>query len=628
MTEPNYPIPFEAPEPERLAPLFPGYSIEYLIATGGMGAVYKAVQNSLDRPVAIKILPREFGQDKEFRANFETEAKTMARLNHPNLIGVYDFGEVDGMLFIIMEFVPGKTLFHSAHGTAIAAEVAARIVVGVCQALGHAHEHGILHRDIKPGNILLDQQARPKIGDFGLARPIGEKVKDGETIFGTPHYTAPEVIKSPNSVDARADIFSVGVVFHELLTGRLPAADSRPPSLISGCDPRFDAIIRRATNVTPELRYASAAEMAKDISAVTSNAPSQAAIRRTGAAAGPAAVAASGPAQAAALRTAAPVAGLQQLRRPAGRSAPVATPVPVPTSGSGNSVGVLAFLAGAAAIGAVAFFLLRGQGSVESPPPELPKVVEIPGPGSKPAPKPKPSPSSDPAPKPSAGNEVAKPSPKPAVTPEVAKPDPAEVVKEPTVVPPLFDVPTFLDKARSATRLRAARSLAENNKEIEKNYSAFERRVKREVRDLDKVARGFIENKVEENLSKWRMEGNRVPKTLELPGDKDGVGWGGPGKDKNDGFLKSLKEIHADFLAKQQKIDDQLKVEMLGLATTFYLPGLKKKIDLLGDPNQAPAVALIQAEIDLVQNNVVYFITLMRGVTADVPAGDSVKIDP
>ncbi|MEI7955369.1 MAG: serine/threonine-protein kinase, partial [Verrucomicrobiota bacterium] len=279
MTDSTTTETFEAPEPSRLAPLFPGYEIECLIAMGGMGAVYKAVQLSLDRPVAIKILPREFGEDESFRANFKAEAKAMARLNHPNLIGVYDFGEVAGMLFIIMEFVPGQTLYHSAHGIAIAPEAAARIVVGICLGLAHAHEHGVLHRDIKPGNILLDQQARPKIGDFGLARPIGAAVKVGETIFGTPHYTAPEVLQHPHRVDARADVFSVGVVLHELLTGRLPASDLRPASVICGCDARFDAIIRRATHMVPEQRYVSAADMARDLRAITQVAAAPAAAK-------------------------------------------------------------------------------------------------------------------------------------------------------------------------------------------------------------------------------------------------------------------------------------------------------------------------------------------------------------
>ena len=580
MTEPNHVTPFEAPEPAWLAPLFPGYTIECLIATGGMGAVYKAVQNSLDRPVAIKILPREFGQDKEFRANFETEAKTMARLNHPNLIGVYDFGEVEGMLFIIMEFVPGKTLFHSAHGTAIAADESARIVIGVCQALAHAHEHGILHRDIKPGNILLDQQARPKIGDFGLARPIGTKLKDGETIFGTPHYTAPEVLKYPDSVDARADIFSVGVVFHELLTGRLPAADPRPPSLIAGCDPRFDAIIRRATHPSPELRYASASDMAKEITTVAANAAGHSARLRT------------------------------TMPAPGARPMPVRGVAQVSSSGSGTAAGVIGFLAIAVAIGFALFIVLKKP----TAPPVEPVVTAPPVVTPPPAPAPKPPPKVEPKPEPKPEITEVKPTPTPE--PEVVKVDPAPVMKEPPAPMPTFDVPGFLEKARALTRQKAAPYLAAHAKEIEKNYSAFERRVKRELRDLDRVTRGFVETRTEESLETWRKDGNRVPKSLGIPGGPGGGGggWGNWGGNRNEGFVKSVEVIQAEFLAKQQKIDDDLEAKMLELASGTYLLGLRKQIERLADPNEAPSVELIQAEIEAVQENLAYFIALMRGV--------------
>ncbi len=270
MSDSHHQEGFLAPEPAELNELFPGYQIEGLIATGGMGAVYCAVQKSLDRTVALKILPHEFSNDAAFCEGFEAEAKAMARLNHPNLIGVYDFGEVNGMLYIIMEYVPGKSIYHSAHGQAIDPTEVIRLVSGVCSGLAHAHENGIIHRDIKPSNILLDLNAQPKIGDFGLARPMERQIQEGEEIFGTPHYTAPEVVDHPHSVDYRADIFSVGVLLHELLTGRLPADDPRPPSAISRCDSRFDAIVRKATHPTPSSRYSNAGEMAKDLARISS----------------------------------------------------------------------------------------------------------------------------------------------------------------------------------------------------------------------------------------------------------------------------------------------------------------------------------------------------------------------
>lgn len=266
------PAHFVAPSLEGIAPHFPSYEMEHFIAQGGMGAVYQARQISLDRQVAIKILPREFGQDETFRASFEAEAKAMAKLNHPNLIGVYDFGEVDGMLFLIMEYVNGKSLFHSSHGIAIEPAQAAEIVSAICHGLEHAHAAGILHRDVKPANILLTPDATPKIGDFGLAGPIDAAASDDEVVYGTPGYTAPEVI-SRGAVDHRADIFSTGVILHELLTGSLPDSSSTPPSTISGCPASFDSIVARSTHANPEMRFASAGEMAKALEGAATTSP-------------------------------------------------------------------------------------------------------------------------------------------------------------------------------------------------------------------------------------------------------------------------------------------------------------------------------------------------------------------
>jgi serine/threonine protein kinase len=593
MSDPVHAVPFEAPDPSRLAPLFPGFRIEFLIATGGMGAVYKAVQISLDRPVAIKILPREFGRDQEFRRSFETEAKTMARLNHPNLIAVYDFGEADGMLFIIMEFVPGKTLFHSAHNKAVAQEEAARIVVGACDALAHAHEHGILHRDIKPGNILLDQQARPKIGDFGLARPIGAAVRDGETIFGTPHYTAPEVLKFPDKVDARADIFSIGVVFHELLTGRLPADDPRPASAIIGCDPKFDAIIRRATHPSADLRYASAAELAKEIRAVTS---------------GPNGL------------------GARTVRAPLAASAPAGRPQtfrPAVVRHSGSNAGVvLGILAIAGALLLAVLIVTRGgQSEGKVAPGQTVSDPQPPPPAPKPPPPPvKPKPRPEPAPEPEVTR--VRPEPEPEPEPEVVKVEPA--APEPAPLP-TFDVPGFLDKARTITRQRAAPLLAKQAEELKENIDAFERRVKRELREMDKIRRAFIEPRSEESFEDWRKDGNRLPENLDLPPGMDGGGFGGPfggggrrglrggGRDEEKGFFSTLTDLHKDYLAKQTAIDGELELGMMDLANKIYILGLRKQIERLTDPNEVPSVGLLTEEIEAVQANIKYFIALMRG---------------
>lgn len=239
--------------------LLPAYEFESFIAQGGMGAVYKARQRSLDRDVAIKILPRELGADPEFKSSFETEARAMARLNHPNLVGVYDSGEVDGMLFIVMEFVNGKPLYYSAYNTAIDPQQAAQIVKGICDGLAHAHEHGVIHRDIKPANILLTPKREPKIGDFGLAQPV--EAEGPGLIMGTPGYAAPELTENPEQADQRSDIFAVGVILYELLTGKRPDEGIQPPSVLVGCDRDLDVICNHAIHPDPNGRYPDAAQM-------------------------------------------------------------------------------------------------------------------------------------------------------------------------------------------------------------------------------------------------------------------------------------------------------------------------------------------------------------------------------
>ncbi|MCX6877065.1 MAG: serine/threonine-protein kinase [Verrucomicrobia bacterium] len=609
MSDPDPIATFEAPDAIRLASLFPGYEIDCLIATGGMGAVYRAVQLSLDRPVAIKILPREFGEDESFRASFEAEAKAMARLNHPNLIGVYDFGEVAGMLFIVMEFVPGKTLFHSAHGIAIAPDEAARIVTDVCLGLAHAHEHGILHRDIKPGNILLDQHARPKIGDFGLARPIGTAVEDGETIFGTPHYTAPEVLKYPNSVGVRADIFSVGVVLHELLTGRLPANDPRPPSVICGCDHRFDAIIRRATHPSADLRYTSAAEMAKDLCAITHAFPGQ-------------------------------ISRLRSTVPPGTRPAPLPRAFASAADSSGGML-VLAVVGVAAALVAAIFIVLKRPASPST------DTDPVPPPSSAPAPTP-PRPTVERTPKPLPETVEWKPAPKPEPIPEsipepvIAKTDPVPVKPAPAPLPS-FDVPAFFDRVRGIMRQKAAPIIAAYEKDLVKNFEAFERSVKREVRKLDKSIESTVETLADGITDKWRSDGLRLPKTLELPEDKADKGGGrrpgprgGPGggpsaADQEKDFRAKFKDLHAKSLAKQNKLDQKLELDMLELSATYIL-GLTKQIERLTDPVELPSVALLRTEIGATQDKPHYFTDLMRGIDPNAPkepaAGANAKADP
>ena len=219
---------FIPPQPEELAGQFPHLEIIELLGQGGMGAVYKARQKQLDRLVALKILPPEVEQQAAFAERFTREARSLARLNHPYIVTVYDFGHTaEDLYFFVMEFVEGTDLRHVIQSAKLSPKEALAIVPQVCEALQFAHDEGIVHRDIKPENILLDKRGRVKIADFGLAKLLDSPatvytLTQAGQRMGTPHYMAPEQIEHPDQVDHRADIFSLGVTFYQLLTGELP----------------------------------------------------------------------------------------------------------------------------------------------------------------------------------------------------------------------------------------------------------------------------------------------------------------------------------------------------------------------------------------------------------------------
>jgi serine/threonine protein kinase len=274
------PPPFEPPSPQILAPHFPQLEILELIGRGGMGAVYKARQPSLDRLVALKILPPSVAGGTGFSERFTREARALARLNHPNIVTVYDFGQAAGMPYFIMEYVDGLNLRELQRGGKLSSRQALQIVRQICEALQFAHDEGIVHRDIKPENILADQKGRVKIADFGIAKLIGETLPDpGLTgagdVVGTVHYMAPEQVEKPLTVDHRADIFSLGVVFYELLTGELPIGQFAPPSQKAQVDVRLDEVVVRALQKEPERRYQHASDMRTDVDTISATGPAQ-----------------------------------------------------------------------------------------------------------------------------------------------------------------------------------------------------------------------------------------------------------------------------------------------------------------------------------------------------------------
>jgi len=257
--------------PAELAPHFPQLEILECLGRGGMGVVYKARQKSLNRIVALKLLAPERVHDRGFADRFGREARALAALNHPNIVTVHDFGEAGGCFFLLMEFVDGVNLRQAMKAGRFTPEQALAIVPPICDALQYAHDHGVVHRDIKPENLLLDRTGRIKIADFGIARmleagaAVATAIPGESQPAGTPQYMAPEQKADPAHADNRADIYSLGVVLYEMLTGELPSDRLLPPSRKVQLDVRLDEIVLRAIEISPELRYQTAFDLRQQL---------------------------------------------------------------------------------------------------------------------------------------------------------------------------------------------------------------------------------------------------------------------------------------------------------------------------------------------------------------------------
>ncbi|MEM7013949.1 MAG: serine/threonine-protein kinase [Verrucomicrobiota bacterium] len=271
---------WQPPAAADLAPLLPGFEIVELLGRGGMGAVYKAIQKDLEREVAIKLLPPELGENPEFEARFRREAKSMAQLNHPNIVQVHDFGQTTaGHHYFVMEFIDGADLRDLIRNSRIDSVQALKVVSQICEALEFAHTKGYVHRDIKPANILVSRDGRVKVGDFGLAKLVDlERAKSATeqmdltmtgVAIGTPDYIAPEQMSEDGEVDHRADIYSLGIMFYEMLTGSLPRGAVKAPSdKLQALDVRIDGVVFKAMEPDPSDRYQTATHLRSDLDTI------------------------------------------------------------------------------------------------------------------------------------------------------------------------------------------------------------------------------------------------------------------------------------------------------------------------------------------------------------------------
>src|ERR1700683_4747531 len=258
------------------------YELNHLIARGGMAEVYRAHDRLLDRPVALKVLFSELSIDRSFVERFRREAQAAANLSHPNIVPVFDWGEDTGTYFIVMEFIDGRPLSSILKSAGpLSAERTADVGAHVAAALGFAHRHGVIHRDVKPGNVLITEEQQVKVTDFGIARALNteESLTQTGAVMGTATYFSPEQAEGIG-VDARSDICSLGVVLFEMATGRPPFLGETPvavaskhardmPPLPRELNPdlpvEIESVVMKAMAKSPDQRYDSAEDLRADL---------------------------------------------------------------------------------------------------------------------------------------------------------------------------------------------------------------------------------------------------------------------------------------------------------------------------------------------------------------------------
>ncbi len=278
--------------------LLGGYEIVEQIGHGGMATVYKAYHARLDRHVAIKVMLQSLAQEDDFQARFEREARIIARLDHPNIVPIYDFSEHEGNPYLVMKYVEGQTLEERLNQGALPLQEIPRVLRPVAEALAYAHQQGILHRDVKPSNIILADNGMVVLTDFGLARLVqtASSTMSQGTMIGTPHYISPEQALGQQELDARTDLYSLGVVLYELVVGRVPFAGDTPfsivhdhiysplpaPSTVNPAVPAaVEAVLVRALAKDPADRYQSARALTAAFEEALGRAPDQPRVAQT-----------------------------------------------------------------------------------------------------------------------------------------------------------------------------------------------------------------------------------------------------------------------------------------------------------------------------------------------------------
>lgn len=270
----------------------PGFQILSKIGQGAMAVVFKAKQLSLDRIVAIKVLPKRLSENAEFVERFYREGRAAARLNHPYIVQAYDVGESNGYHYFVMEYIDGDTIYDRITGDRPMEEShALSIIIQCARALGHAHSQGLIHRDVKPKNIMLTKSNDVKLADMGLAREVGDyatAAAEAGRAYGTPYYISPEQIRGEINIDCRADIYALGATFYHMVAGKVPFDGSTPSAVMhkhlkeplvppdhlnNKLSSGIGEIIEVMMAKSPEDRYPSTEELLADLEAVARGEP-------------------------------------------------------------------------------------------------------------------------------------------------------------------------------------------------------------------------------------------------------------------------------------------------------------------------------------------------------------------
>lgn len=557
----------KCPSPAELTDLLTGYQVLELVAETRRSAIYRAQQVSLDRMVSIKVLPEEIGNDPALRHAFESDAKEMAKLKHPNLVDVFDFGIVDGMLFIITEEIPGRTLYETTYGNYVSEHEGLALIDDICKGLVTAHQAGIIHRNLNPNNILINDDGEAKIVDFGISSMNADEVDSRNS-----HYRSPEAISNDAEIGESSDIYALGVMLHELLTGSLPTVPYTPASSMQQVDPDLDRIIMKAIEANPSLRYSTVEQMEHDLALILKKSASpttQPFVR-----AGPVS----------------PQLGGSHLRASNLASANQ-------SSNAGIAVVILVVVV-LLVIVAIAVNSSNSSAPEKKPPINAPALAPISQQTTKPDLPAKPDPTD-------ASPQEITPIPQPdkAIVGNVTPPvKPVQPEPPPKPSPPEFDVDAFLLKARTFMQGKEKKTLANYEKALLRNIDSFARDIKRAIQKLDRNLRKPVENLADVSLKQFRIEG-RIPETITLTEDK---------------LLKSLKPIHQSALVDQKKIDTQF-ANYFSKSRITYFQGIDHQIAILKKQKNKHAADMLNKEIKVTQNDLSRYIRILRGQDADLP---------